>query len=138
MFLAYSDDMKASNVAVEYTNPSFLVGKPTGGGGTTLLRLSLASITVDSLNHARCQLYIEKDLSMASHRQDRSHQGILPDTQSKELDEILWHHHSLQGCCVYTRCAMGMPGLEMVLEIMCRVLGDLLVKSYIMKLAVNS
>ena len=40
------------------------------------------------------------------------------------------------GIRVYTRCAMGMPGLETALEeLMCRVLGDLLERGMVAKLA---
>lgn len=43
---------------------------------------------------------------------------------------------TFQGVRVYTRCAMGMPGSETALEeLMCRVLGDLLEKGVIAKLA---
>ena len=41
-----------------------------------------------------------------------------------------------RGVRVYTRCAMGMPGSETALEeLMCRALGDLLVKGVVVNLA---
>ena len=41
-----------------------------------------------------------------------------------------------KGVRVYTRCAMGMPGSETALEeLMCRVLGDLIQKGTVVKLA---
>jgi len=41
-----------------------------------------------------------------------------------------------KGVCVYTQCAMGMPGLETAFEeLMCRILGDFLQEGAVAKLA---
>lgn len=41
-----------------------------------------------------------------------------------------------RGMCVYIRCTMGMPGSETALEeLMCRIVGNLLMEEYVTKLA---
>ena len=124
-------------VAVEYLNPSFLVRKSNGGprlitaftevGRYSKPQPSLMPDVDSTLRSIACWKYtVVSDLTNAFY------QIPLATTSRKYCGVVI----PFRGVRVYTRCAMGMPGSETVLEeLMCRVLGDLLQEGVVAKLA---
>ena len=124
-------------ITVEYENPSFLVKKPNGGyrlvsafedvGRYSKLQLSLMPDTKSVLRSiGKSKYIITSDLTSAFH------QIHLLQSSLKYCGIVT----PFRGICVYTRCAMGMPGSETTLEeLMYRVLGDYLQSGIVAKLA---
>ena len=124
-------------VNVEYVNPSFLVKK---SNDTFRLVTAFTEVgkyckpqptllpTVDSTLRtiANWKFLIKTDLKSAYYQ--------IP--LSKESMKYCGTVSPYKGTRVYTRCAMGMPGSESALEeLLSRVLGDLIAKGVIAKLA---
>ena len=77
-------------------------------------------------NIARWQYIICTDLTSAFY------QIVLSRSSMKYCGVVT----PFRGVRVYTRCAMGMPGSEIALEeLMCRILGDLVMEGVVAKLA---
>ncbi|KAJ8021084.1 hypothetical protein HOLleu_40853 [Holothuria leucospilota] len=124
-------------VNVEYVNPSFLVKKHNGSfrfvtAFTDVGRYSKPQPSlmpeVDSILRkvSQWQYIIKTDFSSAFY------QSPLAKTSMK----ICGVATPFRGVRVYTRSAMGVPGSETALEeLMCRVLGDLLVEGQVTKIA---
>ena len=124
-------------ITVEYLNPSFLIKKPSGGfrlvtafadvGRYSKPQPSLMP-NVDSILRkiAQWKYLITTDLTSAFYQIPLSRQSM----------KYCGVATPFRGIRVYTRSAMGMPGSETALEeLMCRVLGDLLEKGTVAKLA---
>ena len=124
-------------VNVEYVNPSFLVKK---SNDTFRLVTAFTEVgkyckpqptllpTVDSTLRtiANWKYVIKTDLKSAYYQ--------IP--LSKESMKYCGTVSPFKGTRVYTRCAMGMPGSESALEeLLSRILGDLVAKGVIAKLA---
>ena len=124
-------------VNVEYLNPSFLVKKPNGG-------FRLVTAFADVGRYAKPQPSLLPDVDNTL-RQIAQWKHIITTDLTKAFYQIPLSKASMKYCGtvtpfrgvrVYTRCAMGMPGSETALEeLMCRALGDLLVKGVVVKLA---
>ena len=131
--------LKDLKVAVEYLNPSFLVKKSNDSFhlvtaftdvGRYRKHQPLLMPDVDStlLKIAHWQYIIFSDLSQAFYqiplaRRSMMYWGVVTP---------------FKGVCVYTCCAMGIPGSETAFEqLMCSVLGDLLQGGCIVKIADN-
>ena len=124
-------------VNVEYLNPSFLVKKPNGG-------FRLVTAFADVGRYAKPQPSLLPDVDNTL-RQIAQWKHIITTDLTKAFYQIPLSKASMKYCGtvtpfrgvrVYTRCAMGMPGSETALEeLMCRALGDLLVKGTVVKLA---
>ena len=124
-------------VNVEYLNPSFLVKKPNGG-------FRLVTAFADVGRYAKPQPSLLPDVDNTL-RQIAQWKHIITTDLTKAFYQIPLSKASMKYCGtvtpfrgvrVYTRCAMGMPGSETALEeLMCRALGDLLVKGAVVKLA---
>ena len=125
------------NVAVEYVNPSFLVSKPNGGH-----RLVTAFSSVGRYSKPQPSAMPDVDSTLRKISQWRY---IIKTDLTSAFYQIPLARESMKYCGVvtpfrgmrvYTRCAMGMPGSETALEeLMCRILGDLLLEGYVVKLA---
>ena len=125
------------DVNVEYLNPSFLVKKASGGsrlvtafadvGRYSKPQPSLMPDVDSTLRTIACWKYIVvSDLTSAFY------QIPLANESMKYCGVVT----PFRGVRVYTRSAMGMPGSETALEeLMCRILGDLLVEGVVAKLA---
>jgi hypothetical protein len=124
-------------ITVEYLNPSFLVKKNNGGhrlvtafadvGRYSKPQPSLMPDVDGTLrNIARWQYIICTDLTSAFY------QIVLSRSSMKYCGVVT----PFRGVRVYTLCAMGMPGSEIALEeLMCRILGDLVMEGVVAKLA---
>ena len=125
------------DVAVEYVNPSFLVNKPSGGH-----RLVTAFSCVGRYSKPQPSAMPDVDSTLRKISQWR---WIIKTDLTSAFYQIPLTKNSMKYCGVvtpfrgirvYTRCAMGMPGSETALEeLMCRLLGDLLVEGNVTKLA---
>ena len=125
------------NEKAEYLNPSFLVKKPNGGfclvaafadvGRYSKPQPSLMPDVDSTLrNIAQLKYIIQSDLTSAFYQ--------IP--LSKSSLKYCGVATPFSGVRIYTRCAMGMPGLETALEeLMCRVLGDCIQDGIVSKLA---
>ncbi len=124
-------------VSVEYLNPSFLVKKPNGG-----FRLVTDFADVGRYSKPQPSVMPNVDSTLRSIAQWKF---LIASDLTSAFYQIPLSQESLKYCGVatpfrgirvYTRCAMGMPGSETALEeLMCRVLGDLLEKGIVAKLA---
>ncbi|XP_071508858.1 uncharacterized protein [Diadema antillarum] len=124
-------------VTVEYVNPSFLVKKPNGGH-----RLVTAFVDVGRYSKPQPSVlpYVDSTL-----RKIGQWMYLVASNFASAFYQIPLSHDSMKNCGVaipfrgirvYTRCAMELPGSETALdELMCRVLGDLLVEGIVVKLA---
>lgn len=114
-------------VVAEYVNPSFLISHPRGGH-------HLVTAFADVRRYAKPQPSLMPDVDSTIRRIGQFKFLICSD-MSQAFFQIPLDKRSMKFCgvstpfkgtCVYTRCAMGMPGSETALEeLMCRVLGDL-------------
>ena len=124
-------------ISVEYLIPSFLVKKPSGG-------FRLVTAFADVGRYAKPQPSLMPDVDSIL-RQIAQWPYIITTDLTKAFHQIPLSKNSMKYCGtvtpfkgvrVYTRCAMGMPGSETALEeLMCRVLGDLIAKGKVVKLA---
>ena len=124
-------------VAVEYVNPSFLVKKPTGG-------FRLVTAFADVGRYAKPQPSVMPDVD-STLRQIGQWRYLITSDLTKAFHQIPLSKASMKYCGVvtpfrgirvYNRCAMGMPGSETALEeLLCRVLGDLILQGSVVKLA---
>ena len=124
-------------VTVEYVNPSFLVKKPNGGH-------RLVTAFADVGRYSKPQPSVLPDVDSTLRKIGQWKYLVATDLASA-FYQIPLSQGSMKYCGVatpfrgirvYTRCAMGMPGSETALEeLMCRVLGDLLVEGIVVKLA---
>ena len=124
-------------VTVEYLNLSFLVKKSNGGnrlvtafgevGQYSKPQPSLMPNVETTLRQIACWKYIiATDLL----------QSFYQIPLSKDSMKFCGITTPFKGIRVYTRCAMGMPGSETVLEeLMSRVLGDLIQEGHVAKVA---
>ena len=124
-------------VTVEYVNPSFLVKKPNGGH-------RLVTAFADVGRYSKPQPSVLPDVDSTLRKIGQWRYLVVSDLASafyqiplsKESMKYCGVATPFRGVRVYTRCAMGMPGSETALEeLMCRVLGDLLVEGVVVKLA---
>ena len=125
------------NVTIEYLNPSLLVKKPNGNFRLVTAFTEVGKYckpqpslmpSVDSTlrNIARWKFVIKTDLTSAFYQIPLSH-------ESMKYCGIV---SPFKGIRCYTRCAMGMPGSETALEeLMCRIVGDLIEKGTVTKIA---
>ena len=128
---------EAVGVNVEYLNPSFLIKKASGGyrlvtafadvGRYSKPQPSLMPDVNSTLRSiAKWKFLIATDLTSAFYQIPLSRQSM----------KYCGVATPFRGTFVYTRSAMGMPGSETALEeLMCRVLGDLLEKGVVAKMA---
>ena len=124
---------------VEYVNPSFLVKKPRGGH-----RLVTAFTDVGRYAKPQPSLMPNVDGVLRTIRQWKF---IIQSDLTKAFFQIKLNKDSMKYCGVvtpykgvrvYVRAAMGMPGSEIALEeVMCRVLGELIHKGKVAKIADN-
>ncbi|XP_067660624.1 uncharacterized protein [Haliotis asinina] len=124
-------------VNVEYLNPSFLVKKPSGG-----FRLVTSFGDVGRYSKPQPSLLPDVDSTL---RQISQWKYLVTTDLSSAFYQIPLSRNSMKYCGVatpfggvrvYVRSAMGMPGSETALEeLMCRVLGDLIAKGIVAKLA---
>lgn len=125
------------DIDIEYLNLSFLMRKKDGGARYVTSfgevaeyakpQPSLMSNAEDTLRQV-CQwkFIVQTDLS------DSYYQLPL----SRDSMKYCGVSTPFKGSRVYTRCAMGMPGSEVALEeILCRILGDLIGKGCVAKIA---
>ena len=123
-------------VNVEYLNLTFLVQKPNGG-----TRLVTDFGDVGRYSKPQPSLLSDTDTILRSIAEWK----YLIKTDLTQSYQILLSHSSMKFCGIatpykgirlYTRCAMGMPGLETALEeLMSRVLGEFIVKGFVAKIA---
>ena len=126
-----------AKVTAEYVNPSFLVNKPNGG-------TRLVTAFADVGRYSKPQPAVLPDIDSTLRKIANWHFIITSDLTSA-FYQIPLDHNSMKYCGVvtpfrgvrlYARSAMGMPGSETALEeLMCRVLGDLLIKGCVAKIA---
>ena len=124
-------------ISVEYLNPSFLVKKANGGS-------RLVTAFADVGRYAKPQPSLMPDVD-STLRKIGQWKHIIATDLTNAFYQIPLSKASMKYCGVatpyrgvrvYTRCAMGMPGSETALEeLMCRVLGDLLLEGIVVKLA---
>lgn len=124
-------------MVVEYLNPSFLVKKSNGG-----YRLVTAFNEVGK--YCKPQPSLMPDVNSIL-RSIGHWKYIISTDLSAAFYQIHLNRASMKYCGVatpfkgirvYTRCAMGMPGSETALEeLMCRVLGNMLVDGTVVKIA---
>lgn len=124
-------------ITVEYLNPSFLVKKSSGGS-----RLVTAFADVGRYSKPQPSLMPDVDSTL---RQIAQWKHIIASDLTNAFYQIPLSNDSLKYCGVstpfrgvrvYVRSAMGMPGSETALEeLMCRVLGDLLLEGTVAKIA---
>ena len=124
-------------ITAEYTSPSFLVAKASGGhrlvtaftelGQYTKPQPALMSKVDDVIRHIGQFKYIVKgDLK----------QAYFQIPLSKSSMKYVGICTPFRGVYVYTRAVMGLPGSESALEqLMCKVLGDFMVQGSVVKLA---
>ena len=124
-------------VNIEYLNPSFLVKKQDGSFRLVTAFTEVGKYckpqptvlpTVDSTlrSIANWNYLITTDLKSAYYQ--------IP--LSKDSMKYCGTATPFEGTCVYTCCAMGMPGSEKTLEeLLCRILGDLIAKGIVTKQA---
>ena len=124
-------------ISVEYLNPSFLVKKANGS-------FRLVTAFADVGRYAKPQPSLMPDVDSTLRKIGQWKHLIATDLTnafyqiplSKASMKYCGVATPYRGVRVYTRCAMGMPGSETALEeLMCRVLGDLLVEGIVVKLA---
>ncbi|KAJ8027709.1 hypothetical protein HOLleu_29738 [Holothuria leucospilota] len=123
-------------VNVEYVNPSFLVKKSNDS-----FRLVTAFTDVGRYSKPQPSLMPDVDSTL---RKVSQWQYIIKTDLTSAFYQIPLAKSSMKYCGVatpfrgvrvYTRSAMGMPGSETALEeLMCRVLGDLLVEGQVTKI----
>ena len=124
-------------ISVEYLNPSFLVKKPSGG-----FRLVTAFAGVGRYSKPQPSLLPDVDSTLGHIAQWRH---IIVTALTSAFYQIPLARESMKYCGVatpfmgirvYARSAVGMPGSETALEeFMCRVLGHLLQKGVVAKIA---
>ena len=127
------------NVSVEYLNLSFLVNKTNGGH-----RLVTSFGEVGRYSKPQPSLMPQVDNVL---RDITKWKFIIITDLLKSFYQIPLANDSMKYCgvstpfkgiCVYTRCAMGMPGSETCLEkLMSRILGDLIQQGRVAKIAVD-
>ena len=125
------------NIPVEYLNPSFLVKKPSGG-----YRLVTEFADVGRYSKPQPSLMPDVDSTL---RLIAQWKHIIATDLTSAFYQIPLSRDSMKYCGVatpfrgvrvYARSAMGMPGSETALEeLMSRVLGDLLKKGIVAKIA---
>ena len=121
----------------QQSNPSFLVKKPSGG-----FRLVTAFAEVGQYNKPQPSLMPDVDSILRTIGQWKY---IIVSDLSNAFYQIPLSKKSMKYCgvatpfrgiCVYTKCAMGMPGSETALEeLMYHVLGDCLQEGCVATLA---
>ena len=126
-----------AGITVEYINPSFLINKPSGG-------YRLVTSFADVGRYSKPQPSILPDVD-STLRTIASWQYLVKTDLTKAFYQIPLNKKSMKYCgvstpfkgtLVYTRSAMGMPGLETALkELMCHILGDHLQNGIIAKIA---
>ena len=124
-------------INVEYVNPSFLVKKPDGGH-------RLVTSFGEVAKHCKPAPSLMADVD-STLRQIGQWRYIIKADLAKAYFQIPLQKSSqkycgvvtpFRGMRVYLRSAMGMPGSESVLEeLMSRILGDLILKGKVVKLA---
>ena len=124
-------------VTVEYLNPSFLVKKPSGGH-----RLVTSFTEIGTYSKPQPSLMPDVDSTL---RKIGLWKYLIKTDLTSAFFQIPLDKSSLKYCGVatpfrgirvYTRSAMGMPGSETALEeLMCAVLGDLIVEGCVVKIA---
>ena len=124
-------------IVVEYLNPSFL-GKKNNGG------FRLVTAFADVGRHSKPQPSLIPDVD-GTLRSIAQWKYIVSTHLICAFYQIPVSRSSLKYCGVvtpfkgvrvYIRCAMGMPGSETALEeVMCRLLGDLVMEGVVAKLA---
>ena len=131
------DDLEEQgvNVTAEYLNPSFLVKNPSGG-------FQLVTVFSDVGRYSKPQpsLMPDVDLTLRTVAQwkyiiktDLTNAFYQMPNQSMKYCGVAT---PFRGMRVYTRCAMGMPGVETALEeLMCRVMGNFIQEGSVAKLA---
>ena len=124
-------------VAVEYVSPSFLIAKSTGGhrlvtsfteiGQYAKPQPSLLPNVEDVLRQiGQWKWIVKADLKQAYYQ--------IP--LAKESMKLVGVCTPFRGIFVYQRAVMGLPGSESALEeLLCRVLGDMMVGGGVVKLA---
>ena len=125
------------NVVVEYLNLTFMVAKPNGGK-----RIVTSFGEVGRYSKPQPALMANVDNVL---REIGKWKYIIVTDLLKSFYQIPLAHDSMKYCGVvtpfkgvrvYTRCAMGMPGSETVLEeLMSRVLGELIMEGCALKIA---
>ena len=125
------------NITAEYVSPSFLVAKTSGGhrlvtaftelGQYTKPQPALMPKVDDIIKHiAQFKYIIKSDLK----------QAYFQIPLAKSSMKYVGICTPFRGVYVYTRAVMGLPGSESALEqLMSKVLGDLMVKGSVVKLA---
>ena len=132
--------IKPSTVStnIEYLSPSFLVKKPNGNGH----RLVTAFAEIGQYCKPQPSILPSVDSTLRVIGNWRY--LIVSDLKSayfqiplnKDSMKYCGTASPFKGTRVYTRCAMGMPGSETALEeVLNRVLGDLVTKGFVTKLA---
>ncbi|XP_035686925.1 uncharacterized protein LOC118423072 [Branchiostoma floridae] len=126
-----------AQTVVEYLNPSFLVNKPNGGH-------RLVTAFTDVAKYCKPQPSLLPNVNMVM-RQIACWKYIIVSDLTSAYHQIPLHPNSRKYCGivtpykgirVYCRSAMGMPGSETALEeLMSRVLGDLLMRGIVAKIA---
>ncbi|KAK3749721.1 hypothetical protein QZH41_003772 [Actinostola sp. cb2023] len=126
-----------AGVDVKYLNPSFLASKSSGGS-----RLVTAFSDVGRYSKPQPSLTPNVDTTL---RLIAQWNNIIKSDLTSAFYQIPLARESMkycgvatpfQGIRVYARAAMGMPGSETVLEeLMCRVLGELLQRAVVTKIA---
>ncbi|KAK3715784.1 hypothetical protein QZH41_018836, partial [Actinostola sp. cb2023] len=126
-----------AGVDVEYLNPSFLVSKRSGGS-----RLVTAFSDVGRYSKPQPSLMPNVDTTL---RLIAQWNHIIKSDLTSAFYQIPLARESMKYCGiatpfkgirVYARAAMGMPGSETALEeLMCRVLGELLQRGVVAKIA---
>ncbi len=124
-------------IVAEYLNPSFLIQKPSGG-----TRLVTAFAEVGRYAKPQPSLMPDVDTTL---RQIAQWKYLIHTDLTSAFYQLPLSKPSMKYCGVatpfkgvrvYARSAMGMPGSETALEeLMCRVLGDLIQKGIVAKLA---
>lgn len=127
------------DISVEYINLSFLIKKPDG---TYRLVTSFNEVGSYSKPQPSLMPKIEDVLQRAA-----TWKYLCQTDLTKAFFQIPLHRGSMKYCGVatpfkgvrvYTRCAMGMPGSETMLEeLMNRIFGDLVQRGSVMKIADN-
>ncbi|KAK3723314.1 hypothetical protein QZH41_014389, partial [Actinostola sp. cb2023] len=126
-----------TGVDVEYLNPSFLVSKRSGGS-----RLVTTFSDVGRYSKPQPSLMPNMDTTL---RLNAQWNHIIKSDLTSAFYQIPLAQESMKYCGVatpfkgirvYARAAMGMPGSETALEeLMCRVLGELLQRGVVVKIA---
>ena len=126
-----------ASITAEYVSPSFLVAKPAGGHRLVTAFTEIGQYSkpqpsvmpkVDDIIRqlATFKYLIKADLTQAYYQ-------IPLDRSSLKYVGVCT---PFKGVYVYTRAVMGLPGSESALEqLLCKVLGDLMVEGSVIKLA---